>query len=114
MKIKKAHVDSFFEKGLLQRTLKYWKQYAHMFGKELLGERLEMNVQNRVHADIESRSSSSLIAAKGEIGLLEQMIREIETQYKLELRKRNILKSQLDQAYLRGVTAISSEAMQIS
>ena len=112
MKIKKAHVDSFFEKGLLQRTLKYWKQYAHMFGKELLGERLEMNVQNRVHADIESRSSSSLIAAKGEIGLLEQIIREIETQYKLELRKRNILKSQ--SAYLRGVTAISSEAMQIS
>ena len=44
MKVKKGHVGEFFERGLKQRSLKYWKQYAHMFGKELLGERLEMNV----------------------------------------------------------------------
>ena len=54
-KLKKSHVADFYNRGLAQRAMKYWKQYAHMFGKELLAERLEMSVQNRVHADIESK-----------------------------------------------------------
>ena len=45
---------------------------------------------------------------------LEAMIKELEEQYKIELRKKAILKSQCDQAYLRGVSAISIEALKMS
>jgi len=51
---------------------------------------------------------------KNEIEFLEQMIRELEEQYKIELRKKALLKSQCDQAYLRGVSAISLEALKMS
>lgn len=42
------------------------------------------------------------------------MIRELEEKYKVEQRKKIILKNQCDQAYLRGVSAISSEALKMS
>ena len=42
------------------------------------------------------------------------MIKELEEQYRIELRKKAILKNQCDQAYLRGVSAISMEALKMS
>lgn len=51
---------------------------------------------------------------KNEKEFLEAMIRELEEQYRIELRKKAILKSQCDQAYLRGVSAISMEALKMS
>ena len=42
------------------------------------------------------------------------MIRELEEQLRIELRKKTILKAQCDQAYLRGVSAISMEALKMS
>ncbi len=42
------------------------------------------------------------------------MIRELEEKYRIELRKKAILKNQCDQAYLRGVSAISQEALKMS
>jgi hypothetical protein len=51
---------------------------------------------------------------KEEKAFLEAMIRELEEQYRIELRKKAILKNQCDQAYLRGVSAISMEALKMS
>lgn len=51
---------------------------------------------------------------KNEMEFLEAMIRELEEQYRIELRKKAILKNQCDQAYLRGVSAISMEALKMS
>ncbi len=42
------------------------------------------------------------------------MIRELEEKYRIELRKKVILKSQIDQAYYREVSAISMEALKMS
>ena len=42
------------------------------------------------------------------------MIVELEEKYRIELRKKAILKNQCDQAYLRGVSAISTEALKMS
>jgi len=42
------------------------------------------------------------------------MIREMEEKYRIELRKKAILKNQCDQAYLRGVSAMSMEALKMS
>ena len=42
------------------------------------------------------------------------MIKELEEKHRIELRKKAILKNQCDQAYLRGVSAISNEALKMS
>ena len=42
------------------------------------------------------------------------MIKELEEKYRIELRKKAILKNQCDEAYLRGVSAISNEALKMS
>ena len=51
---------------------------------------------------------------KLQLDFLESMIRELEEKYRVELRKKAILKNSCDQAYLRGVSAISNEAMKMS
>ena len=51
---------------------------------------------------------------RNELEFLEAMIKELEEQYRIELRKKALLKSQCDQAYLRGVSAISMEALKMS
>lgn len=45
---------------------------------------------------------------------LEDLIREMEEKYRIELRKKAILKNECDKAYLRGVTSLSSEALKMS
>ena len=45
---------------------------------------------------------------------LEALIKELEEKHRIELRKKAILKNQCDQAYLRGVSAISNEALKMS
>ena len=41
-------------------------------------------------------------------------IKELEEKHRIELRKKAILKNQCDAAYLRGVSAISTEALKMS
>lgn len=57
---------------------------------------------------------AKVIEKKNQLIFLEEMIRELEEKYRIELRKKVILKSQCDQAYLRGVSAISMEALKMS
>lgn len=45
---------------------------------------------------------------------MEALISELEEKHRIELRKKAILKNQCDQAYLRGVAAISTEALKMS
>jgi hypothetical protein len=49
-----------------------------------------------------------------ELEFLEAMVRELEEQYRIELRKKALLKSNCDTSYLRGVSAISMEALKMS
>jgi hypothetical protein len=57
---------------------------------------------------------SSVEDKKSQLEYLESMINELEEKYRVELRKKAILKNQCDQAYLRGVAAISQEALKMS
>ena len=63
---------------------------------------------------IDIEISTKVEEKKNEKEFLEAMIKELEEQYRIELRKKAILKSQCDQAYLRGVSAISMEALKMS
>lgn len=49
-----------------------------------------------------------------ELNFLQAMIKEMEEKYRIELRKKAILKTQCDQAFLKGVNAISMEALKMS
>lgn len=51
---------------------------------------------------------------QNQIAFLQQMILEMDEKLKVEQRKKTILKSQCDQAYLRGVSSISMEALHMS
>lgn len=45
---------------------------------------------------------------------LESLIKELEEKHRIELRKKAIMKNKCDEAYLRGVAAISNEALKMS
>lgn len=45
---------------------------------------------------------------------LEGMITELEEKYRIELRKKALIKNQLDEAYHKGAAAIQNEAIKMS
>ena len=57
---------------------------------------------------------ASVEQKKNELKFLEALVKELEEKHRIELRKKAILKNQCDQAYLRGVAAISHEALIMS
>jgi hypothetical protein len=68
--------------------------------------KIQQNITLEVKAMVEKK--------RNEQEFLEAMIKELEEKYRIELRKKAILKNQWDQAYLRGVSAISQEALKMS
>ncbi len=68
--------------------------------------RLKEKIQNEVKASVKEKIE--------QLDFLQSMVRELEEKYRIELRKKAILKNQCDQAYLRGVSAISQEALKMS
>ena len=92
--------------GLKARGFKAFKLFAQVAGNRQYEKRVKDRIDLTVTHLVEER--------KNEKEFLEAMIRELEEQYRIELRKKAILKSQCDQAYLRGVSAISMEALKMS
>jgi len=90
----------------MRRGLKGIKLYTNMAGNRLYKKRVEINVIQNVNDMVTEK--------KNQPEFLEGMIKELEEKYRIELRKKAILKSQCDQAYLRGVSAISMEALKMS
>jgi hypothetical protein len=70
----------------------------------------ERRLKEKVTIEVDAK----VIEKKNQLEFLEAMIRELEEKYRIELRKKAILKSQCDQAYLRGATSISIEALKMS
>ena len=70
--------------------------------------------KRRVEEKVIGEVNDMVVEKKNQLEFLEGMIKELEEKYRIELRKKAILKSQCDQAYLRGVSAISMEALKMS
>ena len=68
--------------------------------------RIKQRIELEVEAEVQKKMN--------ECEFLEAIIKELEEKYRIELRKKAILKNQCDQAYLRGVAAISQEALKMS
>ena len=70
--------------------------------------------ERRMKERITIEVKASVEQKKNELKFLEALIKELEEKHRIELRKKAILKNQCDQAYLRGVAAISQEALKMS
>ena len=96
----------FYEVGYKRRVMRALKLYIGIAGNRLFERRMKEKVNIEVDAKV--------VEKKNQLQFLEAMIKELEEKYRIELRKKAILKSQCDQAYLRGVSAISMEALKMS
>ena len=100
------YCHAFYVQGLKLRAIKAFKLYAQVAGNKMY----ERRVKERINIDVRTRVEERM----NEKEFLVAMIRELEEQLRIELRKKTILKAQCDQAYLRGVSAISMEALKMS
>ncbi len=98
--------EVFYDAGLKRRGMRAFKLFSQIAGNRIYEKRIKEKVMIEVDAKV--------IEKKNQLIFLEEMIRELEEKYRIELRKKVILKSQCDQAYLRGVSAISMEALKMS
>merc|ERR1712167_71855 len=70
--------------------------------------------KKRLYQKITEETEQKVEDKKSQLEFLEHIINELEEKYRVELRKKAILKNQCDQAYLRGVSAMSMEALKMS
>ena len=86
--------------------MRHMKLFAQVCGNKMHERRMKERITLEVKAKVEEM--------KPQQEFLEALIRELEEKHRIELRKKAILKNQCDQAYLRGVAAISNEALKMS
>lgn len=80
-----AYCDEFYDQGLKRRGVKGFKLFAQIAGNRLYEKRVKEKVMIEVDAKV--------IEKKNQLEFLESMIRELEEKYRIELRKKAILKS---------------------
>lgn len=97
---------NFRNKNLLKLVLKYWKYFTFNQGNKNFENRLKLKVEGEIQKELEDRR---LV-----VEALEAAIKELELQKNLEIKKKNIIKLQLDQAYLRGASSTSMQALKMS
>ena len=102
----KKYCDEFYMQGLRRRVLKGIKLFSGMAGHKIYEKKLKGKYELEVEGKINEQ--------KNQVKFLEDLIFEMEEKYKIELRKKAILKNQCDQAYLRGVSSMSMEALKMS
>lgn len=79
------YCDTFYDAGLKRRGVKAFKLFAQIAGNKLYERRVKEKVTIEVDAKV--------IEKKNQLEFLEAMIRELEEKYRIELRKKAILKS---------------------
>jgi hypothetical protein len=80
--------DEFYDAGLKRRGVKAFKLFAQVAGNRLF----ERRVKEKVNIEVDAK----VIEKKNQLAFLEQMIKELEEKYRIELRKKAILKNQCD------------------
>lgn len=101
-----VYCDKFKGVGRLRQVMKGFKLWSQMSGNRLYKMKCEKQATIEVEAMVKEKVN--------QLEFLQDMVCELEEKYRIELRKKTILKSQCDQAYLRGVSAISMEALKMS
>lgn len=100
------YCKKFQERYSLRWLFKFFKLYTQFAGANNYEKRVKNEYELQVDLEVENK--------KNQLVFLEKMIREMEEKYRIELRKKAVLKSQCDNAYLKGVSGISAEALKMS
>jgi hypothetical protein len=79
------YCHAFFLQGLKQRGIKAFKLYAQVAGNKMYERRVKERINIEVRTRVEERQN--------EKEFLVAMIRELEEQLRIELRKKTILKA---------------------
>lgn len=98
--------DEFYLRGVFYKAVRHWKLFSQVAGNRMY----ERHIRNKITIEVQQTVEQQ----KAELDFMQAMVVELEEQYRIELRKKAILKNQCDQAYLRGVSAISNEALKMS
>lgn len=77
--------QKFYQQGLIRSAFKAFKLYAEVAGNK--------HYQRRLYEKINITIDSKVIEKKNQFEFLEAMVRELEEKYRIELRKKAILKS---------------------
>ena len=96
----------FRNKNLLKMMVKYWKYFTFNQGNKAFERRLKDQVEDEIQNELNDRR---LV-----VEALESAIRELEHQKELEIKKKSIIKAQCDQAFLRGASSTSIQALKMS
>jgi len=75
----------FDERGLYMRSLRHMKLYSQVAGNRMYRRRVEERITLQVKASVQEK--------KNEQEFLEALIKELEEKYRIELRKKAILKN---------------------
>ena len=79
------YCEVFYQRGLERRGMKGYKLFARIAGNRVYEKKIKEKVTIEVDAKVEEK--------KNQLQFLEAMIRELEEKYRIELRKKAILKS---------------------
>ena len=98
--------QKFRNRNLLKMIVKFWKYFTFNQGNEASEKRMKQRVDNQIQNELQERR---LV-----VEALEAAIKELEEQKSLEIKKKNIIKAQLDQAFLRGASSTSIQALKMN
>lgn len=99
------YVSNFYERGLMMRNYKGWKDLTQNVHKA--------NVNQATMKKIENEVANAKDQAFEEIELLRTMVKELTEDLRNETIAKNSLKYKFEQALLRGMSALNLENMNI-
>lgn len=78
--------QNFRDRNLQKVIIKYWKYFTFNQGNKAFEKRLKQKIENQIQSELNDR--------RLQVEALESAIRELETQRDLEIKKKNIIKTQ--------------------
>lgn len=97
-----THLEHVYKRTMFRAIMRE----AYNSSNRRFQRKIEEEIQTEVMAKVEEK--------KAQLEFLESMVIELSEKLKVETRKKQILKNQCDQAYLRGVSSLSNEALKMS
>ncbi len=100
------YIEEFYNRGLMRATVTGFKMFSRIIDRESLREKLTLKLTEFESAAVREK--------EGELAQLARIFAELQAQIQIENKKKLIIKDKLDQAFLRGASAICIEALMMS
>ena len=98
--------EEFYTRGLMRKCVKYWKVYSFGRSNKDAKKVLKHKVDRVVQLEMKKKDH--------QIAYLENLIREFEEQYKIELNKKALKRNDHDEVLKKSSTKLAAGAVQLS